>query len=117
MIRIRELRKRAGMKQKELARVLQIADSTLSYWEQGKFEPGNDAVRRIADYFQCSVDYLLGRTDEVAPSPLVIPGDLEGVGIAFHRGEFEDLTQSEVDKLAEFARFIKSQRTEEDIPC
>ncbi len=61
MIRIKELRKQKKITQKELANYLQIADSTLSYWEQGKYEPDNDSLKILADYFKVSIDYLLGR--------------------------------------------------------
>jgi len=48
------------MTQKELAIHLQIADSTLSYWEMGKYEPDNDALMRLSRYFQVPIDYILG---------------------------------------------------------
>jgi len=41
MNRIRELHKQMDMTQIELAKHLQIANSTLSYWEMGKYEPDN----------------------------------------------------------------------------
>ena len=63
MNRIKELRKAKGMLQKELADELQVAQNTLSYWEQGKFQPDNAMLEKIADFFGVSVDYLLGRDD------------------------------------------------------
>ncbi|GHV39042.1 hypothetical protein FACS189490_01980 [Clostridia bacterium] len=41
---------------------------------------------------------------------LKIPDVLKDVKVAFHGGDFEDLEQYEVDRIAEFARFIKTQR-------
>lgn len=63
MVRLRELRKEKGLTQKELAAVLKVSDSTLSYWEQGKFEPDNFLLKEIAKYFNVSVEYLLGKTN------------------------------------------------------
>ena len=60
MNRIRELRKRMDMTQKELAIHLQIADSTLSYWEMGKYEPDNYALLKLSRFFQVPIDYILG---------------------------------------------------------
>jgi len=60
MNRIRELRKQMEMTQKELAIHLQIADSTLSYWEMGKYEPDNEALLKLSRFFQVPIDYILG---------------------------------------------------------
>ena len=60
MNRIRELRKRMDITQKELARHLQIADSTLSYWEMGKYEPDSDALIKLSRFFKVPIDYILG---------------------------------------------------------
>lgn len=60
---LKELRKSRKLLQKDLARYLQIAESTYSYWEQGKFEPDTETLKKLADYFDVSVDYLLGRAE------------------------------------------------------
>ena len=60
MNRIRELRKQKDMTQKELAKHLQIADSTLSYWEMGRYEPDNDALMKLSRFFSVPIDYILG---------------------------------------------------------
>lgn len=61
MNRIKEIRSKKGITQSELASYLGIAQNTLSYWENGKFDIDNVSLCKIADYFQVSVDYLLGR--------------------------------------------------------
>jgi len=48
------------MTQKELAKHLQIADSTLSYWEMGKYEPDTEALMRLSKFFSVPIDYILG---------------------------------------------------------
>ena len=60
MNRIRELRKRMGLTQKELAKHLQIANSTLSYWEMGKYEPDSEALMKLSRFFKVPIDYILG---------------------------------------------------------
>ena len=60
MNRIRELRKKHDMTQKELAKHLKIADSTLSYWEMGKYEPDNEALMKLSRFFRVPIDYILG---------------------------------------------------------
>lgn len=59
--RIRELRQAYGIKQTELAKFLEVAQNTLSYWETGKVDIDNTCLIKLADYFECSVDYILCR--------------------------------------------------------
>ena len=61
MDKLREIRKRCGLTMKELGEILNVAESTISLYETGKREPDNETLKRIADYFQVSVDYLIGR--------------------------------------------------------
>lgn len=60
--RIRELREERSLKQIDLAQVLGIRQNTLSTWETGRYEPDNEMLQKIADYFQVSVDYVLGKS-------------------------------------------------------
>lgn len=64
MIRIRELREARGMQQKELAIDLCVSQPTISDWESGRKVPSARSTQKLADYFNVSIDYLLGRTDE-----------------------------------------------------
>lgn len=61
--RIKQLREEKGLKQDELARQLSISPSTIGMYETNKREPNNDLTIRIANFFNVSVDYLLGLTN------------------------------------------------------
>lgn len=63
MNRIKLLRTEARMRQLDLAQKLKIGQSTLSGWENGQYEIDNENLNKLADLFDCSIDYLLGRTD------------------------------------------------------
>lgn len=60
-VRIADLRRQSHMSQFQLAKVLKIGTSTLGMYETGKREPSPKVLKRIADYFDVSIDYLLGR--------------------------------------------------------
>jgi len=109
---LKKLRKEKGITQKQLAEKLFVDQTAVSYWEQGKTNPDLEKQIALADFFNVTTDYLLGRTDDTGPQPLIIPEELKDVKVAFHNGE-EDLTQDEVDKIAEYVRFLKSQRKKE----
>lgn len=61
--RIKELREEKGINQLELSKVLNVHKGSVSNWENNKRTPDADMLTRIADFFNCTVDYLLGNTD------------------------------------------------------
>jgi len=110
--RLIELCENKGITGYRMCRDLDIQPSVMTDLKMGRrYSMKMETADKIVEYFGVSVGYLSGRTDDT-DTGLVIPDELKGVQVAFHRGEFEDLTQDEIDKLAEFARFIKSQRGE-----
>lgn len=110
MKRLLELRKMLGVTQEKVAKYLGVARNTYTRYETGEREPDFKTLQKLADYFNVTTDYLLERTDDTHPQKLIIPDELKGAKVAYHHGEFEDLTQYEMDKLAEFAMFLKTQR-------
>lgn len=61
--RLRELRTEKDLKQNELANILELSTSTIGMYEQGRRHADLDTLKKIAEYFDVSVDYLIGRTD------------------------------------------------------
>ena len=61
--RARQLRKEAGLSQMQLAQKLEITQRKLSYLESGQSEPDMETLCRMADFFDVTTDYLLGRTE------------------------------------------------------
>lgn len=62
-MRLKEVRKLKKISQLKLAMDLNMNQNTISRYETGEREPGINELIKIADYFNISVDYLLGRTD------------------------------------------------------
>lgn len=60
--RIRDLREDMDLRQSDLAKRTGIDQRTISNYETGKTAPDAYALIRLADFFDVSVDYLLGRT-------------------------------------------------------
>lgn len=71
MNRISLLRKRAGMSQAELGRIIGVAQNTVSAWEKCVREPDNDTLRKLADYFGVTVDCILGREEGDLVPPMM----------------------------------------------
>lgn len=61
--RLRKLRENKDLTQEELAKAIGVTRSSLASWETGRREPDFETVSKLADFFNVSVDYLLGRDD------------------------------------------------------
>ena len=62
------LRNRKRLTQKELAEKIKISETCLQNYEYGR-RPTTDNLEKLADFFDVSTDYLLGRTNESVPPP------------------------------------------------
>jgi len=59
--RLKELRQEMGLTQAELAKEAGLRQSHISSWESGLRMPLPDGLLKLSNYFNCSIDYLLGR--------------------------------------------------------
>ena len=66
--RLKQLRKLHNLTQAQFAKEFNISQGTVGMWETNRREPDFETTARIADYFNVTVDYLLGR-DEKKPTP------------------------------------------------
>lgn len=62
-MRLKELRAEAGLSQKEFANAIGAAQNTVSQWETGTRRLDDQTICKIALFFGCSADYLLGLSD------------------------------------------------------
>ncbi|MDR1801959.1 MAG: helix-turn-helix domain-containing protein [Lachnospiraceae bacterium] len=62
--RIRNLREDKDLTQTDIAAILNISQRAYSHYESGSRKIPLDVLMNLADYYNCSVDYLLGRTDK-----------------------------------------------------
>ena len=68
---IRELREDRDLKQKELSSLLSIHQTTYSDYELGRLNIPVSALHVLADFYNVSIDYLLGRTNRKEPYPKI----------------------------------------------
>lgn len=64
MNRIKQLREERGMTQPELGRVLNVQGAAMSKYENEKIPLTTETIKKLAEFFGVSIDYLLGKTDE-----------------------------------------------------
>lgn len=62
-----ELRKDNGLTQRDLAEILGVSENSISLYERNINTPDDELKIKIANYFNVSLDYLLGATDKQIP--------------------------------------------------
>lgn len=62
--RLRQLRKQAGLNQKQMGVVIDLSNHAICMMERGQRSTTIDKLVQLAEYFQVSTDYLLGITDD-----------------------------------------------------
>lgn len=60
---LKQLRKDKGVSQKEIAKALNVSDDSIYNWEKGRSEPSINELINLADYFNVTVDFLIGRVE------------------------------------------------------
>ena len=61
--RIKDLMKSEKLTQMQLAHALEVGQSSISDWLNSKSEPSIENLWKLADFFDVSVDYLIGRKE------------------------------------------------------
>ena len=111
MNRLKELRKQKGLTQLEFAKAINSAQSTVANWENGVRDIDNDRLKTLADFFDVTIDYLLGRTD--APTP---PGKEnapiqdEDLKFALWGPTKEELTDEDLEDVRRYAQFVAERK-------
>ena len=103
MFRLRELRKSKKINQSILAEYMGVTQATLSAWETERYAIDSKSLMRLADYFNCSTDYLLGRVDY--PELVIIKAPPESgadVGNYAVNKRAPEFTAEEILRLKEF---------------
>lgn len=75
--RLKQLREELGVSMYQLANAIEVSPAAICKWENGVAEPKITYLVRLAEFFDCSTDYLTGKTDDFgmtkqtnAPPPL-----------------------------------------------
>lgn len=114
--RLSQLRKEKGITQLELSKVLKVSSSTISMYERNERDPDTSTLLDLADYFDVSADYLLGRTDNPKAAILKgedLPDEIKEAGIkeVAILKEFKDagLNQEEIQEIIDWYKWKKEK--------
>lgn len=76
MNNLKQIRNSKNLLQTKVAMDLSITQETVSSYETGRVLPSSDMLIRLADYYNTSVDYLLGRTKYDMPIDRIKPNNI-----------------------------------------
>lgn len=68
MEKLRQIRKENGITMKQLAVAVGVAEASISFYETGKRQPDIETLCRLANYFNVSIDYLVGNNAALTAS-------------------------------------------------
>lgn len=106
MNRIKFLREERGIYQKDLANLLSVSIPAINYYENEKRAIDTNTASILADYFNVSIDYLLGKTDVRNPGKQ-IDDILNEAMIGMSQEEYEALSEAKKEKIRTFAKYIR----------
>lgn len=98
--RLRLLREERKMAQKEIASLLGLTYSAIGKYETDSNKPSSDTIHQLADFFQVSTDYLLGRSEIRFPADKII---------AEHNEMIADLPEEARREILNFVSFVRQK--------
>lgn len=103
MNRLKELREeKEGLYQEDIAKFLGVSIPAVSQYESGKRDMSTDTIIKLAEFFNVSTDYLLGKSDIRNPEKI----DSDKINIGLSKKDYAPLTPEQQEKIEEFAKFV-----------
>ncbi len=113
---LKELRQEKGLSQKELGKIIGVAQGAIYFWEVNRSEPTASNLLELAKFFNVSIEYLLGLETEwgtpvSSDSPQLSPNEQKI--IALYRSMDKELQENAITTMELFAR--NSRNVKKDI--
>ena len=91
--RIKQLRKKKGISQSELAALIGVKNNTVSTWERGTRKPDFEALNLLSDYFEVSFEYILGSSDKEEARVKPTQKELDTLALSSIADEIKEITE------------------------
>ena len=107
--RIKLLREEKRLRQDELAKILDVSPSAIGMYERDEREPNDVITLKLADFFNVTTDYLLGKSDNRN-----VENDKEHLKIDLSTKEYKNITEEQKKQIEDFAKFVLKDNKEQD---
>ncbi|MBQ7879915.1 MAG: helix-turn-helix transcriptional regulator [Clostridia bacterium] len=105
--RLKELRKEKELTQKELSKLVNLSSNCVCEWEKGRSQPNVETLKKLSEIFSCSVDYIIGNTDDfgnIVPAQPLKEGEKQLLEI------FRSLAPIKQSQLSDYAKFLAQEK-------
>lgn len=108
MNNLRKLRIEKGLLQSDIAKIIDKSERTVGFYETGERDMGTETLNKLSDFFNCSIDYLLGKSDirnpeEIKKIQFANSGGLDTTGL-----DEEDM--KELQRQIDYIKKMKNKR-------
>lgn len=100
MNRIKQLREEKGLLQSDIGAFLGITGNAVGFYENEKRDIPTEILKKLSDYFNVSIDYILGKTDV---RDIIDP---DKIRIGLSTKDYTEITDTQKKQIEDFARFV-----------
>lgn len=100
--RLKELRQQKGLTQADLANLLNLGPTAISNYEANRNEPTFEKLLQLAEYFEVSCDYLLGKSDKYLP----VEGEIIDRDIIEIFNLYQEMNLESIEEFKNFAKYL-----------
>lgn len=104
MNRLKLLREEKGLNQIELGKIINVSGQALGMYENEKRDMNTVILKKLAEYFNVSIDYLLGKSDVRNPEEIEIDKDKLKIGLSAK--DYSNITDEQKKQIEDFAKFV-----------
>ncbi len=104
MNRLKQLRKEANMTQQDLANMLNYSKSIIAMYEKEIRKPSAEVLVKLANIFNCSIDFILNKSNIRNSSQIADPFGLSEVG--FNINDYSPPSIKQKEQIAELIKII-----------
>lgn len=102
MNRLRELRVERELLQSDIAKLINKSERTVGFYETGERDMNTETLAILANFFNVSIDYLLGKSDIRNPEKT----DLDKLQIGLSAKDYSNITDEQIKQIEDFAKFV-----------
>lgn len=105
MNRLKLLREEKNMLQEDLGKIIGVSKSAIGFYENEKRDMSPETIIKLANFFNVSTDYLLGKS-EIRNPENDIDFDLDKLRIGLSKKDYENITEEQIKQIEELAKVI-----------
>jgi len=111
--RLRELRIEKGLLQSDIAKVINKSDRAIGLYERGERDMGTETLTTLSNFFNVSIDYLLGKSDIRNPEK-EIDFDPSKLYIGLSTDDYENISTTQLKQIEELAKVVLKDNLKKD---